>query len=253
MTPLAIASITLKEALRDKLLHVAALFGALMIGFTLLLGGLSAGQDLKIIQDFGLGAINALLILLAIFLGSRLISRDLEQRIVYTLLSKPITRGQFLTGKFLGCAGALWLLLGLLGLLFYALMALVTRQFHPIFLGPLVLFGLEAMVMLGLTLLFTTMTSPMLSILYSMGFYALGHGSELIKQFGEKADPLGKALSLVIYYALPNLETFNAKNQAVYGESLAAGQWIWAIAYGTCLIVVLLTLANLVFARKELP
>ncbi len=253
MIPLAIASITLKEALRDKLLHVAALFGALLIGFTLLLGGLSAGADLKIIQDFGLGTINALLVLLAVFLGSRLISRDLEQRIVYTLLSKPITRGQFLTGKFLGSSAALWCLLALLGLLFYGLMALITRRFEPIYLGPLVLFGLEAMVMLGLTMLFTTMTSPMLSILYALGFYVLGHGSEIIKQFGEKADPVAKAVSTMIYYGLPNLETFNLKNQVVYGETFALGQWLWAIAYGACLIVVLLTLANLIFARKELP
>lgn len=253
MTPLAIALVTLKEALRDKLLHVAALFGALLIGFTLLLGGLSAGEDLKIIQDFGLGTINALTVLLAVFLGSRLISRDLEQRIVYTLLSKPISRNQFLIGKFLGCSAALWLLLGLLSMLFYALMALVTRRFEPIFLGPLALFGLEAMVMLGLTLLFTTMTSPMLSILYAGGFYVLGHGTEIIRQFGEKADPLAKAFSLAIYYLAPNLEAFNLKNQVVYGETFALGQWIWAIAYGLCLIVILLTLANLVFARKELP
>src|SRR5690606_38364071 len=122
--------------LRDKLLHVAALFGALMIGFTLLLGGLSAGADLKIIQDFGLGAVNALLVLLAVFLGSRLIARDLEQRIVYNLLSKPLTRGQFLIGKFLGCSAALWLLLALLSALFYLLLFLVTGRVLPIFLGP---------------------------------------------------------------------------------------------------------------------
>lgn len=253
MTPLAIARVTLKEALRDKLLHVAALFGALMIGFTLLIGSLSAGEDLKIIQDFGLGTINALLILLAIFQGSRLISRDLEQRIVYTLLSKPITRSHFLIGKFLGCSAALWLLLGVLSALFYALMALVTRRFELIYLGPLALFGIECMVMLGLTMLFTTLTSPMLSILYSLGFFALGHASTLIKQFGEKADPVAKAFSLVIYYGLPNLETFNLKNQVVYGETLALGQWAWALAYGACLIVVLLMLADLAFKRKELP
>ena len=144
-------------------------------------------------------------------------------------------------------------LLGLLGILFYALMLVITRRFEPLYLGPMALFGLEAMVMLGLTMLFTTMTSPMLSILYAVGFYALGHGSEIIKQFGEKADPLAKAVSTVIYYGLPNLETFNLKNQVVYGETLALGQWAWAIAYGLCLIVVLLTLANLIFARKELP
>lgn len=253
MTPLAIARITLKEALRDKLLHVAALFGTLLIGATLLLGGLSAGSDLKIIQDFGLGTLNALLIILAVFLGSRLISRDLEQRIVYTLLSKPISRGQFLTGKYLGCSAALLCLLVLLGGLFYAVMLFTTRRFDPIYLGPMLLFGLEAMVMLGLTLLFTTMTSPMLSILYAMGFYALGHGSDLIKQFGEKADPVAKAVSTAIYYGLPNLETFNLKNQVVYGETLSLGQWTWAIAYGLCLIVVLLTLSNLIFTRKELP
>lgn len=252
MALLAIARVTFQEALRDKLLHVAAVFGALMIGFTLLLGGLSAGEDLKIIQDFGLGSINALMVLLAVFLGSRLLSRDLEQRIVYTLLSKPISRAQFLAGKFLGCSLALWALLGLLSLLFYGLLAVVTRGFEPIFLGPLALFGLEAMVMLSLTLMFTTMTSPMLSLLYSLGFYVLGHASEIIKQFGEKADAVGKALSVVIYYAMPNLETFNLKNQVVYGETFALGQWLWACSYGLSLVTVLMLLAILAFRSKEL-
>ncbi|MNK66228.1 hypothetical protein D3C87_855440 [compost metagenome] len=106
--------------------------------------------------------------------------------------------------------------------------------------------------MLSLTLLFTTLTSPMLSLLYSLGFYVLGHASEIIKQFGEKADALGKVLSVVIYYGMPNLETFNLKNQVVYGETFALGQWLWACAYGLSLITVLMLLAALAFRSKEL-
>lgn len=250
---LTVAKATFRESLRDRILVLAALFALLMPALSLLLGDLAPGQNLRLVIDFGLGAINALLILLAVLLGSRLVARDLEQRIIYSILSKPLTRSQYLFGKYLGAAAVLWLLLGILGFVFYLTLFVTAKLFVPIFLGPLVLFGLEAMVMLALTLLFTVVTAPLLAVIYAFGIFVVGHNLELIRSFAAKEGGASRYFAEFAYHALPNLETFNLKNQVIYGEALPFGQWLWALAYGVFLLAALLTLASMALRAKELP
>ncbi len=248
-----LAILAFKEALHDKVMSLIAVFAALMLAVSLGFGDLTLGAERKIAMDFGLGVIHALLVMLAVFQGSRLISRDLEQRIAYTLLSKPIHRSQLLIGKYLGACMAFWLLLAAMSTVFYALIILTSGRFDPIFLGALLLIGLEAMVVMAVTVLFTTMTAPLLSLLYALGLFVIGHNAEMIRRFGEQSGALGTAFSRLVYYGLPNLETFDIKNQVVYGGTLPLGEWVWAVAYGICVTVALIALATLAFDRKELP
>lgn len=253
MVMLTVAGATLKESLRDRILALAGVFAILMPVLSLLLGDLAPGQELRLVIDFALGAINALLVLLAILLGSRLVARDLDLRIIYSIFSKPVTRSQYLVGKFLGAAAALWLLLGALGLVFYLTLFMTAKLSNPIFLGPLVLFGVEAMIVLALTLFFTVVTAPLLAVVYTLGLFVVGHNLELIRSFAAKEGPAAQLFAWTAYHVLPNLETFNLKNQVIYGETLPFGQWLWAFAYGAALLVAILSLAAMAFRLKELP
>lgn len=250
---LVIAGAALKEALRDRILTLAGGFALLMPILSLLLGDLVPGHELRLVIDFGLGAIDALLVLLALMLGSRLVARDLDMRIVYTLLSKPVTRTAYLVGRFLGAAAALWLLLAVLGAVFYAMLFVTTQAAPPIFLGALVLFGVEAMVILALTLLFSLVTAPMLAVIYVMALFLIGQNLQLIRDFGLKEGGVYELFAQLAYHLLPNLETFNLKNQVIYGETLPLGQWLWALGYGASLLVLLLTFSALALRAKELP
>lgn len=250
---LTIARATFKESLRDRILTLALVFAVLLPVFSLLLGDLAPGLELRLVIDFGLGAINALLVLLAILIGSRLVARDLDLRIIYSILSKPVTRSQYLIGKFLGAGAALWLLLAILGAIFYATLLLTAKLSDPIFLGPLVLFGVEAMVLLALTLLFTVMTAPLLAVVYTLGLFVVGHNLALIRSFAVKEGAATQVFAQAAYHVLPNLETFNLKNQVIYGETLPFGQWLWALVYGGFLLVAILSLAALALRAKELP
>src|SRR6266704_6722074 len=99
---LAIARNAFREAVRDRVLYNLVVFVLLLIGGAIFLGELSAGQEAKIIVDLGLSAILLFGVFIAIFVGVGLVSKEIERRTLYAILSKPIGRGEFLLGKYLG-------------------------------------------------------------------------------------------------------------------------------------------------------
>src|SRR5438128_9283626 len=98
----AIAVNVFRESVRDKILYNLVLFAILMIGASYVIGQLTAGQDVKIIKDLGLSATSLFGLFIAVFIGIGLVSKEVEKRSVYSLLSKPITRNQFIGGKYAG-------------------------------------------------------------------------------------------------------------------------------------------------------
>jgi ABC-type transport system involved in multi-copper enzyme maturation permease subunit len=99
---LAIARNAFREAVRDRVLYNLVLFVLLLIAGAIFLGELSAGQEAKIIVDLGLSAMLLFGAFIAIFVGVGLVYKEIERRTLYAILSKPIGRGQFLLGKYLG-------------------------------------------------------------------------------------------------------------------------------------------------------
>src|ERR1035437_8560255 len=99
---LAIARNTFLETIRDRILNAILVFAVLLIGTSLLLGQLSAGQDVKIVKDLGLGAIGFFGVIIAIFVGTSLVHKELDKRTVFVVLTKPVARSTFLLGKLIG-------------------------------------------------------------------------------------------------------------------------------------------------------
>src|SRR5204863_2671728 len=99
---LEIAVNVFRESVRDKVLYNLVLFAVLMIGASYLVGQLTAGQDLKIIKDLGLSATSIFGLFIAVFIGIGLVSKEVERRSIYGLLSKPIHRSHIVLGKFAG-------------------------------------------------------------------------------------------------------------------------------------------------------
>src|SRR5207248_2525890 len=91
---LAIAVNTFRESVRDKVLYNLVLFAIVLIGASYMIGQLTAGQDVKIIKDLGLGATSIFGLFIAVFIGIGLVSKEVERRSVYSLLAKPIRREQ---------------------------------------------------------------------------------------------------------------------------------------------------------------
>jgi len=255
MSTLAVARIFFREAIRDRILNLIWLFALAMLGLSLFMGDLSAGGELKVVKDLGLGVINLLLVLVAIMIGSNSIHKEIDKRTVYVVLSKPISRWQFLLGKFLGLLGVIALLAAAMGVAFYLLLGLISpKDVEPIYVSALALMVLEAAVISALAILFSAITSPTLTAIYVLGVYLVGHNTETMLTFGSRgeAPEYVRIIGRVLYHVLPNLETLNIKNQVVYGHGIGMLEAAWASAYAIGMVAVFLTLATFAFTTREI-
>ncbi len=248
------ARIFFREAIRDRVLNLIGLFALAMLGASLFLGNLSAGDEAKVIQDFGLGIVNLLLVLAALLIGTSAIYREIDKRTVYVVLSKPVARWQFLVGKWLGLAAVLAVLAGAMAIAFFGLIWLQFHGFNPLFAAAIGFMYLEALVVAAMALLFGSLTSPTLSSVYVLGLYVVGHNSQMLLHLSDRgaAPAWVPAVGRFLYYALPNLAVLNIKNQVVYGHGVPLAAGLWAVVYGLGVVAALLSLSALAFATREI-
>jgi ABC-type transport system involved in multi-copper enzyme maturation permease subunit len=248
---IAIARNTFLETIRDRILNTILVFAVVLIGASLLLGTLSAGQDIKIIKDLGLASMGFFGTLIAVFVGTSLVHKELDKRTVFVVLTKPVSRPAFLVGKLIGLVATLTILMAAMGASYLALLAVLKV---PLTIGLFQAIGfawLELIVLTALTMVFSTFSTPVLCMLYAFAFYFIGHNIQTLKELGERASPGLKAVTTALYYVLPNFKTFDIKNQVVYGFAASGQQVVWTIAYALVYATMLFSIAVLVFRRRE--
>ena len=121
-----------RESIRDRVPYNLVLFAILLIGSSILLAQLTAGQDVKIIKDLGLAATSVFGLFIAVFIGIGLVSKEVERRSIYGLLAKPIERHHLLLGKYLGLALTLAVNLAIMALALYAVLAYMAWTADPL-------------------------------------------------------------------------------------------------------------------------
>lgn len=252
---ITIARNTFREAVRDRILYNLVVFALLMIGGSAFLGDLSADQELKVIVDMGLSAMLIFGVFIAIFVGVSLVYKEIERRTVYAIFSKPVGRGEFLIGKYLGLCLTLAVNVAIMGIGISLALLFVRRGWHPmvssIWLAVLLIY-LELMLITAIALLFSSFSSPALSALLSFMLFIIGHFSADLKAF---ADALGTTGARVIfgalYYLLPNLSYFSFITPAGHGDVPEGRMILMAILYSIVYISVLLSAATLIFSRRN--
>jgi ABC-type transport system involved in multi-copper enzyme maturation permease subunit len=183
--------------------------------------------------------------------GTSLVHKELDKRTVFVVLTKPVSRSAFLIGKLLGLIGTLTVLVAAMGASYLLLLAILKV---PLTLGMYQAIGfawLELLVLTSLTMVFSTFTTPVLCMLYAFAFYIIGHNSGTLKGLAMHAGAGMKALLTALYYVLPNLATFDIKNQVVYGYAASPQVVTWAIIYAGGYAAVLFSIAVLIFRRRE--
>ena len=229
-------------------------FFAIFLALALrLLPEISVGADGKIFLDLGLAATSLLGAIVAIFVGTGLINKEIEKKTVLVLIPKPISRTEFIVGKHLGLSAVLAAMIAIMTVIYLAMLywAKIPFSLSSILLSQAFLF-LELAVLTAVAILFGVLTSSILATLFSFGIYFMGHISKDLLKLGaitknENIETLTKSLYLV----LPNLERFNLKNDAVYGLLPASSELFSTLLYGILYIIFLLTIANLIFARRQ--
>lgn len=249
---LSIALNTFRETIRNKILYVILAFALLVIGLCYFLANLSVGELTRIITDVGLASIHIFGVVMAVFLGITLVSHEVERKTVFLILSRPVPRWEFVAGKALGLSGTL----ALLTLIMAATLFLVHAGYEGsteigILIASAGIF-LELVLLICLASLFSTFTTPVLSAMFTLSVFLIGHVSKDLLVFGGRSASAAVRWSAgILYYLLPDLSHFNMKNGVVYGE-VRSFSILWVPAgYLALYAAAVLVLACLIFSRKD--
>ena len=251
MKVLSIALNTFRENLRDKLLYNLLIFALLMIGSSLLLMTLTLGEFHRLILDIGLGSINFFGVLIAIFVGIGLVSKEIEKKTIYTIISKPVARYQFLLGKYMGLSLTLLVNTAIMAVGLLAVLYFQDVPIHVVLFKALGTIFLEFMVVTAVALFFSTFTSATLSAIFTLAIFVIGHLTTDLRTFGQKMDAVGRGILDSIYYLLPNLERFNLKGHVTHQLDVAGNDLLLIATYGVVYTAFLLILASVIFQRRD--
>lgn len=249
----ALATNTVRQAVRSRLLYTLLFFGLVLIATSVGVSSLSYVESERIVQDVGLAAIRIFGVGISIFVGVGLIHDEIERRTIYTILSKPLSRSEFIVGKYLGLLLTVWVQLAIMSVAFLAVSWAVGAPLGWNLLAALGLIGVELMVVVAVATFFSSFTTPMLSSLFSVGIYVTGHLTRDIRSLAvQSGDAAIELASQTIYRALPDLEAFNLTIQVVHGLPISTLEIGLPVVYGIGYSVVLVMAASLIFERRDL-
>lgn len=251
----AIARNAFREAVRDRVLYNLVIFVLLLTGAAIFIGELSGGQERKIIVDLGLSAMLLFGVFIAIFVGVGLVYKEIERRTIYAIFSKPVGRGEFLVGKYLGLCLTLLVNVVVMGLGVSLALAYVSKGWDPLIVTiwpAVLLIYLELMLITAVALLFSSFSSPSLSALLTFCVFVIGHFSADLKTLAGSTGSTGaRWLFGALYYVLPNLANYSFVTPAAHGRSPAPEFIFTTGLYAVVYITVILSAATLVFSRRN--
>jgi Cu-processing system permease protein len=252
----AIAVHTFKESVRERVLYTLVVFAILMIGAGLILGSVSVGINEIALVNLGLSAISIFGLLIAVFIGISLVWKEVERRTLYNVLSKPVARAEFILGKFFGLVLTLAVNTAVMAAGFYVLLWYEKGRLTAADVAPLeaiYFILLQLMLVVGVALLFSTISSPTLSAVYTLSLYVIGNLLGDLRSFGEQSGSAAlRGLLRTISVALPDYGAFSDIGPAAHGELLAGWEILSHSLYAVLYTAALVSATVLIFERRDL-
>ena len=248
----AISFNTFREAIKDKILYNLLIFSLIIIVASVFLGNLTIGENEKIIKDVGLASMSVFGMLISTLVGISLVYKEIDKKTIYTVITKPIRRSEFLLGKYLGLLLTLFINISIMTFALFTILKLQKYSFNLSLLYAIALIFLELVLITSIAIMFSTFSTPTFSAIFTLSFYIIGHLTEDLLSFGREAK--GAALGLltkICYYILPNLESFNIRAEMVRGIPVTAQYIIYTILYGIFYSALIFILSTLIFRRRE--
>jgi len=248
-----IAINTVRECVRDKIFLNLLIFGALMIGVSILIGDLSIGQKGKFIKDIGLGAISIIGAITAILLSTGLIRREIDRKTIYSVIYRPMPRWNFLLGRYLGICLTIGLNVLIMSLIFFALLSIGRYGIQAGMFKAILMTYMELILIASIGLLLSLLLSSTPSVIFTASIYVAGHMTAELKGMASAAQSgIHRFFLGAIYYIFPNLEALNLRAEAAYGMTIDHLYLLKACLYALAYTVVVLTIAMWWFERGEL-
>jgi ABC-type transport system involved in multi-copper enzyme maturation permease subunit len=250
-----IATNTFREAVRDRVLYNLVAFAILMAGASILVGQISIDMERLVVINLGLTAVSLFGVVIAIFIGIGLVSKEIEKRTLYTVLSRPVRRWEFIVGKFLGLSGTLvvnsvCMAAGVYAALFYVSHHLQASDAYV--LVAIYFIVLQFVIVTALALLFSSFSSPLLSAVFAFALFLIGSFSEDLRGFAAISQGLARWIATAAAYVIPNFSALNVISSVAHGEAVSS-QLIFAnTAYALFYAAMAVCAAVLIFERRNL-
>jgi len=260
-----VAIAVFRESVRDRVFYNLVFFAVLLIVASILIGQLTAGQDVKIIKDLGLTATWLFGLFIAIFVGISLVSKEVDRRSVYPLFAKPIRRSEFIVGKYAGLLLTLLVNTIVMTMAIYVVLYILALgvpsgvqkawdapALDPALLKAIALIYVDIALVTAIALFFSTYSSPMLSALFTLGVYVAGQFNTDLKRFDQiVSSPIAAAIGKGCYYVLPDFARFDVKLAVVHGIPVSGNYVAWSVAYAALYIAALLFGGIVIFSRRD--
>ncbi len=253
---LTIGWVTVREALRQKLAVNLLVFAVALVSASFLISTLTFGEQYRITVNIALSAMEIFGTLIAVFLGAGLIAGDVQRRTVYAVVAKPVSRAQYVAGRYAGLVATTTLNLAVMAVVFAGVLAFYQRGLgfltNTPFFPTVGAIAIQLAMIAAVAVFFSTFTTPTLSAIFALSLVVAGHlASDLVRYWATKgpaAGWIGKALYLVV----PNLEALNLKEAMVYKDALPAGTTATAFLYGVLYAAGVVAVAAAIFSRRDL-
>lgn len=251
----AIAYNTFREAVRDRVLYNLVVFAILMVGASLLFGEISIGIERQVLVNLGFTAISLFGIVIAIFIGIGLVSKEIEKKTLYTVLgARPVRRWEFILGKYSGLAGTLVVNTGIMAIGFFAALLYLAHRFEradAYLLIALYFIVLQFLVITAIAIFFSTFSTPLMSAVFAFALFVIGTFAEDLRNFAAMTSGVTKYLASGLAWMVPNFSAFNVISQVAHSSPIALQLVFYNSIYAVLYVMVCLSAAVLVFERRN--
>jgi len=249
---IAVAQNTFREAVRDKVLYVLLFFAAAAILGSKALGWISIGQDIKIVKDITLASMAVFGTLIAIFVGTSLVYKEVDKRTIYTILCRPLHRYEFVLGKYFGLSALLALVTAAMAVVATVYVLALGGTVDAVFYLAILLIFWELLMITAFAVLMSAVASPILGALVVFSFFVVCHATGILIDLPEHFHGTAwQTILEAVYYVVPNLDNFNIRAEAANGVPIDPAYVLWALVYGAIYTILFLTLAALAFEDKD--
>jgi ABC-type transport system involved in multi-copper enzyme maturation permease subunit len=250
-----IASNTFREAVRDRVLYNLIAFALLLSGAAIFIGQISIEIERLVVVNLGLTAVSLFGVVIAIFIGIGLVSKEIDKKTLYTVLSRPVRRWEFIVGKFFGLAGTLVVNTFFMAIGVFAALLYVAHKFSPpdafIFVA-LYFIILEFVILCSLALLFSSFSSPLLSAVFTFSLFIIGSFADDLRGFAAMTKGITRWIATGAAYLVPNFSTLNVISAVAHQKSVAGQLILQNTFYALVYTAMALSAAVLIFERRNL-
>jgi ABC-type transport system involved in multi-copper enzyme maturation permease subunit len=243
-----------REAVRDRVLYNLILFVLLLLASAPLFGQISIGMERLVLVNVGLSSISLFGVIIAIFIGIGLVSKEIEKKTLYTILSRPVRRWEFIVGKYLGLILTLVVNTALMTAGFYIAL-MITNGLHKsdaLLLVAIYFTVLQLLIVTALTILFSTFSSPIFSAIFAFALFVIGTFAEDLKNFAAISKGAAKLLATAAAYLVPNFASLNVIAQTAHDQSVGSRLILFNSLYAMLYSASAVAAAVLIFERRNL-